>query len=236
MKKLGRTISFLIVLSMFSSVCAESGMINNLERIDTDLAAGYDRYGRKSKASSGSNDGFSYFWRSLLVPGWGEYKLGFKKQAAVFFITDMFMIGTAAALNYYSGVRTDEYKDFAEMYAGVDRSGKSESYWIHISNYDNTQEFNEQRNIDRYFNERYTDEDDFWNWESGSRREKYDEIRVSAENADTWFYYTLGGVALNHFVSALNASGKASSVKTKISQSFDGGGNVKNKLTLTYDF
>ncbi len=196
----------------------------------------YDRYGRTSKAKSGVNDGFSDFWRSLLIPGWGEYKLGYKKQAAVFLLTDVLMIGTAAGLNYYSGVRTDEYRDFAETYAGVNASGKSDSYWVHISNYDNTLEFNEQKNIDRYFAERYTDEEDFWDWESDAKRERYDDIRVSAENSDTWFYYTLGGIALNHFISALNASAKASAVKAQVTQIFDTEGNITNKLTLTYDF
>ncbi len=196
----------------------------------------YDRYGRSTKSKSKSGDGFSYFWRSLLIPGWGEYKLGYKKQAAVFLLTDVFMIGAAAGLNYYSGVRTDEYMDFAEMYAGVNTSGKSDSYWIHISNYDNTLEFNEQRNIDRYYSERYTDEEDFWDWTSDDKREKYNDIRISAENADTWFYYTIGGIALNHFISALNASGKASAVKAQVLQSFDKEGNIKNKLQLTYDF
>lgn len=196
----------------------------------------YDRYGKKSKSGSGNNDGFSYFWRSLIVPGWGEYKLGYKKQAAAFLITDFFMIGAAAGLNYYSGVRTDEYIGYAEMYAGVNSSDKSDSYWIHISNYDNTLEFNEQRNIDRYFSERYTDEEDFWDWESDGKRDRYNDIRISAENSETWFYYTLGGIALNHFISALNASAKASALKAGVTQTFGADGKITNRLTLTYDF
>ncbi len=231
-----RKISFFLLLPAFVSLWAETGLINNLDRIDNDLVLNYDRYGRASKSRSKDSEGFSYFWRSLLVPGWGEYRLGLKKEAAMFFITDIFLIGTAAGLNYYSGIRTDEYKDYAELYAGVNPSGKSDSYWIHISNYDNTLEFNEQRNISRYFNERYEDENDQWDWVSDARREKYNDIRVSAENADTWFYYTAGGIVLNHFLSGLNASSKASAVKTSVMQSFDSEGKIKNKLQLTYEF
>ncbi len=218
MKRYARIITALLVLSLTFSLSA------------------YDRYGRKSKPRSETNDGFSYFWRSLLIPGWGEYKLGYKEQAAALFVADIFLIGTASGLNYYSGVRTDEYKDFAERYAGVSSSGKPDSYWVHISNYDNTLEFNEQRNIDRYFNERYTDPDYYWDWVSDSKRKKYDEIRISAENAGTWYYYALGGIALNHFISALNASGKASAVRAGVTQNIDNEGNITNKLTLTYDF
>ena len=236
MNKNIRKISFFLFVSVLVSLCAETGLTNNLDRIDNDLVLGYDRYGRTSKSRSKDSDGFSYFWRSLLVPGWGEYKLGLKKEAAVFLMTDIFMIGTAAGLKYYSGVRTEEYKDYAEIYAGVSTSGKSDSYWIHISNYDNTLEYNEQRNISRYFNERYEDEDDQWDWASDEKRDRYNDIRVSAENADTWFYYTSGGIVLNHFLSALNASSKASAVKTSVIQTFDSEGNIKNKLQLTYEF
>ncbi|MBU4486766.1 MAG: hypothetical protein KKD38_07535 [Candidatus Delongbacteria bacterium] len=235
MKKVTCFISFLFVVSTFNSIYAGINFTNNYDKIDSDLILNYDRYGRTTKSKSKDSDGFSYFWRSLLIPGWGEYKLGLKKEAGIFFITDLFLIGTAAGLNYYSGIRTDEYKDYAELYAGVNVSGKTDSYWIHIANYDNTLEYNEQKNISRYFQERYEDEEDQWNWVSSDRREKYNDIRVSAENADTWFYYSIGGIALNHFLSALNASGKAGAIKGAVTQSFDERGNVKNKLQLTYD-
>lgn len=218
-----------------STVFSEVVLDNNYERIENDFSVGYDRYGRSNKRKT-DGDGFSYFWRSFLIPGWGEYKLGFKKQAAVFLVTDLLLIGAAASLNYYSGVRTDEYKVFAEIHAGVNPSGKSDSYWIHISNYDNTLEFNEQKNINRYYNERYEDEQYYWDWDSSSSRKRYNDIRISAENADTWFYYSLGGIALNHFLSALNASGKASDVKTEIIQTVGSKGNVTNKFQITYRF
>jgi len=236
MKKMSRSIYFLLLISFSGMMFAETLLTNNIDKVNNDLVFGYDRYGKTSKNKSKSNDGFSYFWRSLLVPGWGEYKLGLKKDAVMFFAADILLIGTAAGLNYYSGIRTDEYKDYAELYAGVNPNGKSENYWIHIANYDNTQEYNEQKNISRYFEERYEDENEYWNWVSDSRRKKYDDIRISAENADTWFYYTLGGIALNHFLSALNASGKASAVKSAVIQSFDSQGGIKNKLQLTYEF
>ncbi|HQP68894.1 MAG TPA: hypothetical protein PLK90_00690 [Clostridiales bacterium] len=236
MKNYFRTVSAVLLLASLFTLSAESGLVNNIDRIGNDIVLDYDRYGRTSKTKSKESDGFSYFWRSLLIPGWGEYKLGLKKEAGMFFAADLILIGTAAGLNYYSGLRTDEYKDYAELYAGVNPSGKSESYWIHISNYDNTQQYNEQKNVSRYFIERYENEKDLWNWESDERRDRYNDIRVSAENADTWFYYTAGGIALNHFLSALNASAKASAIKTSVIQTFDSEGRIKNKLQLTYEF
>lgn len=227
---------FLLIFLLISPSYADIYLKNNYEKIGGDISFGYDRYGRTKKSSSGGSDSFSYFLRSLVIPGWGEYKLGYKDQAARFLITDILLIGTAFGLNYYSGLRTDEYKDYAVMYAGITSSGKSDSYWVHISNYDNTLEYNEQKNVRRYFTERYEDDDDFWSWESADRRKKYDDIRISAENAGTWFYYSLGGIALNHFLSALNASGKASRIKAGVKQTLNERGQIRNQLNLTYSF
>ncbi|MFO7810402.1 MAG: hypothetical protein R6V47_03405 [Candidatus Delongbacteria bacterium] len=231
-----KILSLLLMTVILTPLLSESELQNNYYNIDNGLVFGYDRYGRKSSESSSESDSFSYFIRSLVLPGWGEYKLGYKKQAAVFLITDILLIGTAAGFNYYSNVRTDEYREYAQMYAGVDPSGKSDTYWLDISNYNNTLSYNESRNVKRFFAERYDDANDYWYWESEEYREKYDDIRISAENSNTWFYYSVGGIVLNHLLSALNASGKASSVTTELSQSFDKGGNLTNKLKLTYEF
>lgn len=231
-----RILCFFLCFLVISPAFGDIYLKNNYDNIGQDISFGYDRYGRTQKSSSGGSDGFSYFWRSLIVPGWGEYKLGYKNQAAGFFITDILLIGAALGLNYYSDLRTDEYKDYAVMYAGISTSGKTDSYWVHISNYDNTLEYNEQKNVSRYFAERYEDEDDFWNWQSTDKRKKYDDIRISAENAGTMFYYSLGGIVLNHFFSAINASGKASKLKARVIQTMNEKGQIKNQFNLNYSF
>ena len=203
---------------------------------DSYVMNSFDRYGRSKTTGNTSGDGFSYFWRSLIVPGWGEYKLGHKKQAAMFFVSDILLITAAFGFNYYSGIRTDEYREYASLYAGVDTSGKKQGYWVNISNYDNTADYNDSRNVRRLFNERYTEEKDQWYWESSYHRTRYNEVRISAEKADTWFYYAVGGAILNRFLSALNASGKASNLRTQVHTGTDGRGNFEGKLEIKYGF
>ncbi len=195
-----------------------------------------DRYGRSKRTDKSGGEGFKYFWRSFLIPGWGEYNLGHKRQAAMFFVSDVLLITAAAGLNYYSGIRTDEYREYASLYAGVDISGKSPGYWVNIANYNNTAEYNESRNVRRLFRERYTEEADHWYWESEYHRTRYNDVRISAEKAGTWFYYAAGGVILNRFLSALNASGKAPNLTTQVSTGSDNRGNIGAKIEINYGF
>lgn len=210
--------------------------VNNFDRIEKDMPFIRDRYGKDKKGEKKKSDSFKYFIRSFLVPGWGEYKLGRKKEAAGFFITEISLIAVAAGFKYYSAVREDDYKDLAILKAGVDSSGKDERYWVDIANYDNVEDYNAQRNIDRDFSNRYDDPSDFWDWSSTSTRKDYDDIRISSEDGDTRFYYTIGAIALNHLVSAINASYRAPALKTEIIQSLNDSGEIKHKLMLSYKF
>ena len=104
------------------------------------------------------------------------------------------------------------------------------------AHYDNTDDYNAQRNIDRDFSNRYDDPSDYWDWSSTDARKDYDDIRISSEDGNTRFYYTIGAIALNHLVSAINASYRAPVIKTEIIQSLDNSGDIKHKLMLSYKF
>ncbi|MDA3838979.1 MAG: hypothetical protein PF574_08365 [Candidatus Delongbacteria bacterium] len=242
-------VSLILILAIAGILVAEDiAPFNNLDQLskntrfsndtpfnkDTNFIR--DRYGKDKKGAKKRGDGFKYFMRSLAVPGWGEYKLGRKKEAAAFFITEVSLIAVAAGFKYYSGIREDDYKDLAVLQAGINTSGKDDRYWIDIANYDNVEDYNAQRNIDRDFSNRYDDPSDAWDWSSTTVRKDYDDIRISSEDGNTRFYYTIGAIVLNHFVSAINASYKVPVVKTEIIQSLDTSGDIKNKLQLTYKF
>ncbi|MCK4980476.1 MAG: hypothetical protein KAS62_08770, partial [Candidatus Delongbacteria bacterium] len=78
-------ISMLIIFSILSIVYAQDVKpVNNLDRLEKDIPFIRDRYGKNKKGAKKKGDGFKYFMRSFLVPGWGEYKLGRKKEAATF--------------------------------------------------------------------------------------------------------------------------------------------------------
>ena len=230
-------ITIILILSIGSIIVAEDiKPFNNLDKLERDMPFIRDRYGKDKKGAKKKSDSFKYFIRSFLVPGWGEYKLGRKKEAAGFFITEISLIAVAAGFKYYSAIREDDYKDLAVLQAGINPNGKDERYWVDIANYDNVEDYNAQRNIDRDYENRYDDPSDFWDWSSTSVRKDYDEIRISSEDGNTRFYYTIGGIALNHIVSAINASYRAPALKTEIIQSFDDSGDIKHKLKLTYKF
>ena len=230
-------ISLILILSFSGILIAEDIVpFNDIGQLNKDMSFVRDRYGKDKKNAKKRGDGFKYFMRSFLVPGWGEYKLGRKKEAAAFFITELSLIAVASGFKYYSSIREDDYKELAVLQAGINPSGKDDRYWIDIANYDNVEDYNAQRNINRDYENRYDDPSDFWDWSSTSTRKDYDDIRISSEDGNTRFYYTIGAIVLNHFVSAINASYKVPVVKTEIIQSLDTSGDIQNKLQLTYKF
>ena len=230
-------ISLILVISFTGILIAEEIVpFNNLDQLNKDTSFVRDRYGKDNNSKKKKSDGFKYFMRSFLVPGWGEYKLGRKKEAATFFIAELSLIAVAVGFKYYSSIREDDYKDLAVLQAGINPSGKDDRYWIDIANYDNVEDYNAQRNIDRDYENRYDDPSDSWDWSSTAVRKDYDDIRISSEDGNTRFYYTIGAIALNHLVSAINASYNAPTLKTEIIQSLDTSGDIQNKLQLTYKF
>lgn len=198
------------------------------------------RLGRKSlsrkKKKHDKNDRFTYFLKSLVLPGWGEYSLGKKNEALFFGSTEIALIAAAIGLDYYSGVREDDYKRYARVHAGVDNSGKDEQYWINLGNFKNVDEYNQYKTNRREFGSRYENAEDAWYWDSDKQRKKFDEIRISAEDAETYTYYAIGGLVLNHLASAINASYEAGKIVPKVSTTINKDNKVKSKLSVNYNF
>jgi hypothetical protein len=99
-----------------------------------------------------------------------------------------------------------DYKNYAVQHAGVIRVGKNDQYWIDIGKYDNIYEYNQQRRRDRDIQAIYQDNTDYyWYWDNQSNRFYYDEKRIKTRQMEIRNIYFIGGIILNHVVSAINA-------------------------------
>lgn len=195
------------------------------------------RRGNKSKKQSkATSERFSYFLKSLVLPGWGEYAMGNKKESLFFASTEVVLIAAAVGLNYYSGVREDDYKKYARAHAGVNSDGKQEQYWKDLGNYDDVVAYNLYKTNIRDFGSRYENEEDYWFWDSEKSRKKYDGIRISSEDARVYSYYTIGGILANHLFSAINASYKAGKIKPAVSTTINDDHKIESKLSVSYHF
>ena len=72
------------------------------------------------------------FFSSLILPGTGEAYVGENTQSKVFLGIEIVAWGLVIANLINVNMRQDDYKNFAVQHAFVERTGKSDQYWIDI--------------------------------------------------------------------------------------------------------
>jgi hypothetical protein len=157
-------------------------------------------------AATGSPSRIRAFLYSLILPGSGEYYAGSRTMAKIFFSSEVLLWATYFGFRYYGHLRKEDYIAFAEAHARVNPSGKDHDYWVNIENFDNIHAYNETRLQQRRLDEIYPDNSDYaWQWDSTRSRLEYERIRISSDNAYSRSTFVLGGVVLNHLISAIDA-------------------------------
>ena len=154
---------------------------------------------------------FRAFLQSFVIPGWGQKSVGEGTTiGTINFATDVALWGAVVGFNAYGNWKRDAYKSFAAAHAGVDNRDKDHQYYVDIGNYQNLDQFNEQRRRDRAFDELYLSPADWWEWDSITNRLHFRSLRIQSDAALNDRYYVLGAIFLNHLFSAIHASREAS--------------------------
>ena len=149
---------------------------------------------------------FSPVVKSLVLPGWGEYSLDNQIRGRIFVLSETVLL--LAILGSYSVAQRQEteYKAYAAEHAGIDPIGKNRQFWVDIGNYSSLFTFNEEHLRWRDFNALYEDNDTWaWAWDSSNNRERFENTRISSDSWRLRGSFLIGGVVLNHIVSAIDA-------------------------------
>lgn len=161
---------------------------------------------------------------SLLLPGLGDYKLGNRGRAAVFFAVEGAIWVSYGVFQSQGGAREDEYEDLAVQFAGVTRTGHSDEFYATIRDYDNSDIYeadvkDEGRfellrvltaaELEQYFIENRVEDYEPWRWSSLERRLQYSEVRSSSKTSYRRADYMLAAAATNRVVSAIFAYASA---------------------------
>ena len=166
-------------------------------------------------ASAGKGQGA--FWRSLLVPGWGQrYATG---GGGRFFAAELAFWGGYLGFERVREVRRDQYRAFAAAHADARPQGKDGEYFDDLGFYQSRLEHNQFA--------RYEDgpeaaiyplgRDFFWEWDRQASRERYRQLRNSTAGAGRQALFMTGLVAVNHLFAAIHAARTASGeVRTDI--------------------
>jgi hypothetical protein len=144
---------------------------------------------------------------SLVLPGAGELyanrfdvgRYSFGAEAALWIL----YLGMESFGNH---VQSDS-RSFARIHAGFDDINKTDNYYVNISNYNSTFEFNERRLQDRNSKALYDPYSNMaWNWDSDANRRKYREMRISSANILDNTKFVAIAIVANRLFSAINAA------------------------------
>ncbi len=146
------------------------------------------------------------FFKSLLLPGWGQHSLQASRAKRNFIISELALWGTVAAFLRYSTWLEQEYKAFAAMHAGVRTDGYDDQFWVDIGNYDSVEQWNDASLSDRDIDAlRDPDGDEAWRWDSVTNRLTFDNTRIASDRAFERAQFTIAAIIGNHIISGLHA-------------------------------
>lgn len=156
---------------------------------------------------------------SLLLPGMGELYADAYNTGKYFTIADGILWGTLVGMNAYSGWQEDNYKTYAASNADVINDGvKDEDFYANIGDYTSVYSYNDQKALERNFDEMYDEEAYFWKWNTTDERRTYRDMWNSSEQANNNIRFVVGGLILNRIISAINAARLVSSYNKSIEE------------------
>ena len=155
----------------------------------------------------------SQAWKSMILPGWGQNKLGYEDKGKLFLLAEYIMWSSLIfSDNQYTSYRSN-YKSHGEHYADVNWHGKNDLFAAHVGNYDSLELYNlltlQNGLLENYTDQTYSDTSPFhqyyWNWKgSAYERLKYDTLRNKSENYDKAKNFIIAGIILNRIISFLD--------------------------------
>ncbi len=183
--------------ALLTMIPPDSSYVSPAERINANLSL--------MNSATHKSAGRAFFY-SLLLPGLGEAYTG-NSNYTKFFMTVEATGWGIYLLNHLQVVSgMEDYKNFAIDHAGLSRAGKDAQYWINVGKYDTIYDYNEQKRRERDVAGLYSENtQNFWRWDSYNNRLYYDWKRIQTRELERNQVYLIGGLVLNHLLSAINA-------------------------------
>ena len=162
---------------------------------------------------------------SLLVPGWGQYKLGSTRMAAVF--GTMEAAGWIGYITFHheESLRHDSEVLMARVHARIDVEGRGADFERDVGSYINSEEYNREvvlfnaeaiyggvtdpaqriQLVHDYVSRHSYGGGSAWQWDTNDSRVQYLVLQKSSLSAHRNGNYALGLVVANHLLAAADA-------------------------------
>lgn len=146
------------------------------------------------------------FFRSLLVPGWGQRYAGARSSSYAFIVSEALLWAGFASQRVYGKWLRDDAEVFAAAHAGVSLEGKPKEFFVDIGNYSSLDAYNNDQLRRRRTTTLYPREPEYdWNWDSEINRLNYRRLRVRSDAAFNRATLLVGAVLANHLISAIHS-------------------------------
>ncbi|MFO7526767.1 MAG: hypothetical protein R6W68_15040 [Ignavibacteriaceae bacterium] len=154
--------------------------------------------------SGRKNTGLAILY-SLLLPGMGELYAESYSSGMYFTIAEGVLWGTYIGMNTYAGWQEDRYKSFAVTKAGIIEAGKDNEFYSRIGVYSNLEQYNNEKALERNFDQMYNSQQFYWKWNSTEERRTYRDMWLSSEQTKNDIRFVVGAMIINRLASAVNA-------------------------------
>ena len=146
------------------------------------------------------------FWRSLLVPGWGQHYAG--GGGLRFAAAEVGLWAGYLGLRGLEQVRQNHYQSYAAQHAGARPAGKSSEYFDDLGFYQSRVQHDQYALYDEGPRAQlYPAGPEYsWEWDSEASRQQYRQLRNSSASAGRQALYTTGLVVANRVIAAVHAA------------------------------
>lgn len=154
---------------------------------------------------------------SALLPGLGEYKLGHKGKAKIFFTAEALTWVGFIAFKVYCNWKEDDMISFAADRANAQLDDKDDTFIDLVGFYESIDQYNSLGRVsdrDRPF---YPDVPEYhWYWQSEADQETFRDIKNASRDADRKAQFMIGLAVFNRLVSVIDTIRDARRAKNSI--------------------
>lgn len=167
------------------------------------------------ESKSKKNPGLAIIY-SLLLPGMGELYADNYSSGKYFTIAEGALWATFIGMNVYGNWQENRYKTYAQTYAGINPEGKDEDFYATIGLYTSIETYNNEKALERRYDEMLSEQKFFWKWNSTEQRKTYRSMWTSSEQTFNDVRFVVGAMLVNRLISAINAVRLVSSYNSEL--------------------
>jgi len=206
-------ILFLLIGGIAVSQTIQQKMLAGLQSMESDDDFDFYDFPATKEKVEGAKSKWKALGLSIILPGAGQYYTESKGKMIFFGGAETLIWSNFIGFRLYGKWKKEDYISWAARHAGVDVSGKPDSYFETLTYYDNIDIYNQLELLyERSEAELYPDTPEFyWNWDSDESRVHFRKLRNDSKTAYRRSLLFLGAALVNRVLSGIDAFRSAGS-------------------------